>query len=150
MNSKAARLLCTERVASVNNVKSLESALNALIDEVNRYGVVPELERFRDMCPAEHGDEFRELAAVFLAIKMVGASHGSGQLRDLQIRRSVDKALSAAVKTGDLSSVERARHLGRAANFRAGDLARDANRRVREKLDEFVQELMEEDSDDET
>lgn len=134
----------------MNNVKSIGSALNALIDEVNQYGVVPELERFRDMSPAEHQDEFRELAAIFLAIKMSGASHGSGQLRDRQIRRSVDKALSAAVKTGDLPSVERARHLGHAANLRAGDLARDANRRVREKLDEFARELMEEDSNDET
>ena len=150
MNGKAARLLYTRSVASVNNVKSIGSALNALIDEVNQYGVVPELERFRDMSPAEHQDEFRELAAIFLAIKMSGASHGSGQLRDRQIRRSVDKALSAAVKTGDLPSVERARHLGYAANFRAGDLARDANRRVQEKLDEFAQELMEEDPDDET
>lgn len=150
MNSKAAKLLCAERVAYVNNVRSLDTALNALIDEVNRYGVVPELERFCDMCPAEHEDEFRELAAIFLAIKVIGASQGSGQLRELQIRRNVGKALSKAIETGDVPCVESVRHLGHAANFRAGDLARDANRRVREKLDEFAQELMEEDSNDET
>lgn len=134
----------------MTKVKSFESALNAFIDEVNRYGVVPELARFLQMCPAEHKEEFRELAAVFLAIKMSGASQGSGQLGEQSVRRAVAKTMDEIRARGNLPCTERGKPAGYAVNFRRSDISQDEEERIHHELEKFRRELMEEGSDDDT